>query len=448
VTRAVLREQDINVRCFSAFAAIGLALATGACGGSGATIIELRVDNAADAPAPHHLVLDWLDGERFLFRDRRVPADGALGTATPLAKIRIELTGRRQGIRRAVVRGMDSDEMIVSEGTASMDLGGSGQIGALLILSAGRRPDRDRDAVPDEIDGCPDDASTSGPCPVADGGVDDGSPNDGVDEPTGGGGDQRPPAEAGLDAPREGGVDRPDDTPDAPPRDMGMDLPRDMGGGDVGLNVPVNDPVPFNCGIALLVSSSVNSAVDKLLLARLTGLGCMPAQTSDGTLDPTDANGKSVVVISDNVDGSLVKGILKSVAVPLMIMRPDVFDDHGMTGPTDGTDWARTATEALMDIADPTHPLAAGLGGTVSFHTQPWPVGWGKPELTAARVGSIVGNPNRWILFGYDAGVMMTGGFRAPARRVGYPIHADGQPKLNGNGWALFDAAIHWLTGN
>jgi hypothetical protein len=431
------------VRCSRVFAAIGLVLCAESCGGSGATIVELRVENGADVTSPQFLFLDWLDGERFLFRDRRVPEQGTLGDATPVATIRIELTGKRDGVRRAIVRGV-RDGDIVSEGTTTMELGGSGPLSYSVVLSMGRRPDHDQDGVPDEIDGCPNDATASGPCPAPDGGAPDDGGVDAVGED--GGADavgEDHPLDGGLDRPGDGGVDRPEDRPpDAPP-----DVGRDMGNPDVNLNVPVSDPVPFNCGTALLVSSSVNSPIDKPLRDRLLGLGCALVQTSDGTLDMGDASGKSVVVVSDNTDGSLVKANLKTVTAGVMFMRVDVLDDNALTGPTDGTDWARTSNETLLEIADPAHPLAAGLSGVVSFSMGAQQVGWGKPLPTAARVGSIVGNPNRWILFGYDTGAAMVGGFVAPGRRVGYPIHADGNAKLNGNGWALFDAAIRWLAG-
>src|SRR5437868_6093230 len=106
-------------------------------------------------------------------------------------------------------------------------------------------------------------------------------------------------------------------------------------------------------------------------------------------------------------------------------MRPDILDDNNLTGPTDGTDWARSSTEALMAIGDATHPLAAGLSGTVSFYTQAWPTGWGRCEPTAVRVGTIVGNSARCLFFAYETGAVMTGGFAAPARRLAFPVHND-----------------------
>jgi hypothetical protein len=423
-----------------------VALSLAACGSSDGTVLELRVDNAPGAQDPQYLMLDWLDGTGSIMTGRRVPGGtGMLGNGTPLARIRIEITSRGDGVRKAVVRGFIGEE-IVSEGTTQLVLPDAARINASVTLQMGRRSDRDRDNVPDEIDGCPDDPAFSGPCPGVDASPPDGGPpDDGAVPPDDGPVPPPPPREAGAEPPGDGGVDRPDNRPDAPAPEVGPEAPRDVGG---DVDIPVNMPVPFPCGTALLVTSSVGTALDRPLVARLTQLGCNPAQISDGMLAATDATGKSVVVVSDTVDGSLVRIKLKTVATPVLVMRPDIQDDNAMTGPGDGTDWARNSTEALMTISDPTHPLAAGLSGTVAFTTQPWPIGWGRCEATAAKVGTFVGNPTRCLLYGYETGTPMTGGFAAPARRVGFPVHADGVAKLNGNGWALFDAAIRWATGH
>jgi hypothetical protein len=304
-------------------------------------------------------------------------------------------------------------------------------------------PDSDGDGVPDEIDGCPMDPGTSGPCPVDGGALDDGGePRDAGSDA---GADAAPGLDTGEDGPRDAGIDQAD-RPDAAAVEAGPEAPRDTGG-EVPLDVPIPEPTPFDCGPALLVTASMDFALDKPLVARLMKLGCAVSQITDGTLTPAAAAGKSVVVVSDTVNGSLVKAQLRPVTVPVLLMRPDILDDNSLTGPTDGTDWARNSTEALMSIASPGHPLAAGFSGTISFFSQAWPTGWGKPEATAVVVGTIVGNPGRALLFGYEAGVAMTGGFRAPARRLAYPVHADGVARLNGNGWVLFDAAIRWATG-
>jgi hypothetical protein len=316
-----------------------------------------------------------------------------------------------------------------------------------LILNAGELPDRDMDGAPDEIDGCPDDKTETGPCPGPDGGPAPDGPPEGDAEPPRPDG---PQPDGGVDAPRDGGVDLPPDgapppPPDAPPSvDMGRDLPE----GEVPLDVPVMPPTAFPCGSVLFVTSSVGTANDKLLVTRLTGLGCTVNQQSDGTLAASQATGKALAVVSDTTDATIVKAQLRAVAVPLLILKPDLLDDNSFTGGVDGTDWARSSTEALVQIGDPPHPAAGGLTGVVSINSAPFAVGWGKPDLAGSAVAFIVGNPARAVLLAYERDTAMAGGFRAPARRAAYLIHADGPPKLNGNGWVLFDATVRWLTGH
>jgi hypothetical protein len=424
--------------------ALALCLSLAGCGKTGDTGFKLEVLNGPTAPDPHHLVLDWLDGEGFLFRERRVPEDGALALrGTSVAVIRIEVPTRKTGARRAIVRGI-ADEVVVSEGTLTAEVAAGTWQAVSLTLLPGRRPDQDLDGVPDEIDGCPGDPAVNSACPLPDAGQPpDGPPDDGMTVVADASDDPSPRPEAGPTL--DGSPERPA-PPDGPGRDAALPETRDAST-DVPLNVPVGPATMFNCGPVLLVSSSQMTANDKPLRDRLTALGCALSLASDGTFNAAMASGKDAVVVAHSVAPALITNKLRALPVPVLLMMPDIFAVTAMTDNTSGTDWAPSVTEAVVTVSPSGHPLAAGLSGTVSFSMVPWPVGWGRPLPAARPIATIPSSPERAILFAFDAGAAMAGTFTAPAKRVGYAIHQDGLTRLNGNGWAFFDAAIHWMTG-
>jgi RHS repeat-associated protein len=126
-------------------------------------------------------------------------------------------------------------------------------------------------------------------------------------------------------------------------------------------------------------------------------------------------------------------------------MEMQVYDDMLMTGPTLGTDYNSEGGQTQVVISSPSHPLAAGLTGTVSVTSSPINFGWGKPALSAARVASMTNDATKFTVFGYESGVMMNG-LAAPARRVGLFPMSTAPSVLNGNGWALFDGAVRWAA--
>jgi hypothetical protein len=128
-----------------------------------------------------------------------------------------------------------------------------------------------------------------------------------------------------------------------------------------------------------------------------------------------------------------------------------LFDDFGMTGPEEnrGCGVAASGGEALINL--PSHPMAAGLEGTITVITNRhdryrlW-LSYGAPGPAAAAVATWPGRPGRALLFGYEQGAPMPGLPAAPARRVGFFFYDDGRLHLTPAGWALFDAAVGWAA--
>ncbi|HSF87024.1 MAG TPA: Ig-like domain-containing protein [Acidimicrobiia bacterium] len=65
--------------------------------------------------------------------------------------------------------------------------------------------------------------------------------------------------------------------------------------------------------------------------------------------------GTSFVLVSSNVSGGGVGGAFYSAGYPVLMSKPWLLDNMGMTGTQSGTDFGTTSGSAVT-IADPTHP--------------------------------------------------------------------------------------------
>ena len=203
---------------------------------------------------------------------------------------------------------------------------------------------------------------------------------------------------------------------------------------------------------ALLVVGSTNLGTgDNAVKTRLQNLGfTVTAKVANNSLLSTDADGKTVVVISSTVTATSVGSKFRHAAVPVVNWEFDVFDDMAMTGTISGTDFGTTAASNLtqLTIINTTHPLAAGLSlGNQPVNGIGSSYAWGNPNTNpnAVKIATVVGDANKFVIFGYDEGLAMPG-LLSPARRVGLFMTDVTANSFNTNGGSLFDAAIKWAT--
>jgi hypothetical protein len=202
-------------------------------------------------------------------------------------------------------------------------------------------------------------------------------------------------------------------------------------------------PIPL---ALMVVGSTTLGAGDSAAKVRLEGLGYSVAVISGSAATSASANGKAVVLVSSTVASTDVNTKFRSSSVPVVVWENALFDDFGMTGLVNGTDFGTLAAQTSVSILVPTHPLAAGLSGTVPVSTTSGPITWGVPNANAAKVASVAGGSARPTVFGYDHGSSMPG-LAAPARRVGLFLGDATASTFTAQGGKLFDAAVRWAAG-
>jgi hypothetical protein len=192
---------------------------------------------------------------------------------------------------------------------------------------------------------------------------------------------------------------------------------------------------------ALLVVGNTTFSADDTALKNWLDYYYTVSVIDDSTLADTS---KNLIVISASVDPVVVGTKYKFTSRGVIVMKPELFDDMGMTAiGAFGTLSAQTA----LKINNATHQMSAGfsLGRSVRLFTSGETLAWGTPGASAARVALTAdGNTNQATIFGYSAGQPMVN-FTAPGRRVGYYLVSPSG--LSVNGWKLFDYAADWADG-
>lgn len=198
-------------------------------------------------------------------------------------------------------------------------------------------------------------------------------------------------------------------------------------------------PPPPGRSALLVVADPATLGTEAGLVPRLRGLGFTVTLADDNTVTAADAAGSSVVLISQSVASTVLGAKLRTVPQPVVVWKPAVYGDMGMTAV--GANGGTGAT--AVSVTAPGHPLAAGHTGTVQVTTAAQPLGWGTVTAGATVVATVKTLPG---LFAYPAGAQLSG-LTAPGCRVGYPLHRDAVPALTAAGWAMFDAAVTWAAG-
>lgn len=186
------------------------------------------------------------------------------------------------------------------------------------------------------------------------------------------------------------------------------------------------------------------SAGDAFLKARIEALGFPVVVEDDAQADNGDAAGKAFVWMTSTVDSDAVlSNPFVSVAVPVVVQTTGYVDNLGMA-PVSASGTVASQTQVTISAA--THPLSAGLIGTVSTSTANT-YAWSTPAATATKVARIVSdaNPARAMLFAYGIGSTLSSGAAAPERRLFFGFQDAAVAGLDAQGRRLLDAAILWV---
>ncbi len=197
----------------------------------------------------------------------------------------------------------------------------------------------------------------------------------------------------------------------------------------------------------LVVGRSPVRFSDRAIKMRLEGLGYLVDVIDDDRLEQTVFADMDLIVISETVWSVRVGDTLSDIEIPVVCFESYLYDDLNMTGPQPNKNYGNTRRQDRLHIDLPDHQMAAGQAHAVKVTRRGQPMGWGVPTASAAIIATLEDDAEKATIFSYDAGSLMAAGFAAPARRVGMFPHRHTARWLTDSGWALFDAAVEWATG-
>jgi hypothetical protein len=237
-----------------------------------------------------------------------------------------------------------------------------------------------------------------------------------------------------LDGPAPASPDAAPDLP-APAPDLGS-APDSGAGVDLG-----SDGGPGKNALLVVATPATLPTDDVKLQMRLAGRG-FTVKIGDDDGEVTQADGMDLVVLSGSSASSSLAGKYATLAVPVIVLEPNIYGQMKMTGATKSTDFDQGSASQIT-IVDAAHPIAAGQKMTVAVASAGALLTWGVPAMTADRVATVAGSTTHWAVFAYDGNKMMVGAM-APARRVGLFIANSTADRLSPVGWQIFDAAVDW----
>jgi len=209
---------------------------------------------------------------------------------------------------------------------------------------------------------------------------------------------------------------------------------------------PANNGNSPSAGSVLFVGGNASNPPpgDDPAITRITDLGYSVTLADDDTVTAADAVGHDLVVLSSTVVLSKIGNMFETTAVPLLTWEGWLFDDMELTA--SGGNGETSATQSQLVIQDPSHPIAAGLTGTVTVSGGASKFSYGQALASADEIATVAGASTQAGVFAYETGDLLDGGLSAPARRVGLFPSSSTPTEITNDGWAIFEAAINWAS--
>jgi hypothetical protein len=177
----------------------------------------------------------------------------------------------------------------------------------------------------------------------------------------------------------------------------------------------------------------------------------------DAAADGSSANGYDAIIISSSMGSNDIRGKYANTPVGVLNMENAIIDTgvgEFQLSFTSGT--TVSFNHQHVEIVDPTHPLAAGLTGTVQVFNNPQFMQVGRGDLgqgvhLVARQPENVDGTRDHTIFAVDTGGALLGDGSpgspavAAGRRVMFFVSDPGFGDLTADGLKLFDAAANWV---
>ncbi len=230
--------------------------------------------------------------------------------------------------------------------------------------------------------------------------------------------------------------------------DGGVAVGQVAGGGVATLVAQGPEALRYASDVLFVVSNATNPVpADAAIKAHLeTALSLSVRLRSATDATAADVVGVRLVLLSSTPSSTDLRGKFNGTDKGVLNWERAIFSTAaGDAQVSSGNGIAAGAT--ALTIAAPTHPLAAGLTGTVTVASagRDFSYGTAAHATGAVVVASVAGNAGWAAITTVEKSRALLNGTGAAGRRVNFFFADATATALTPNGWALFDAAVSWL---
>ena len=193
--------------------------------------------------------------------------------------------------------------------------------------------------------------------------------------------------------------------------------------------------------------SDLLDVADNALRDHLMNAGFIVVPQYDSILDIQDTSGISAICISTSVDTARIGALFRTVNIPILSNEHYLLDDLGMCGPHAKDSIGLDINYTTAQIATPSHPVAAGLSGSVIMIDTLGHCDWGIPGNAATIILTSKDSLSHSSCFIYESGSLMPG-LAAPARRAAFCFWTRNADRLTAEAWTIFNAVARWVAAD
>jgi hypothetical protein len=195
-------------------------------------------------------------------------------------------------------------------------------------------------------------------------------------------------------------------------------------------------------GDAVAPGSPETRGDEKSMVSRLQSLGFEVTYMLSTKLSIESVQGYDLVVIGESTNSKYVKAKLKTLTIPIIYVKSISFGDADFSSVSEKTTIQK---QSMITIANPNHPIAAGLKGDVQIYLDPANVSYGIPSADGVIIASPKDDPAKGVIIAYEKGSKNIKGESIYARTVLFGSSASlMKDSATDELWKLFNASVLW----
>jgi PelA/Pel-15E family pectate lyase len=194
----------------------------------------------------------------------------------------------------------------------------------------------------------------------------------------------------------------------------------------------------------LFVGTGVEA--DEKTIDHLESLGFSVSFIRDSEVTSGDESEYALVFVGESSGSAFIADKFQTSTVPVVYAEPFALDDVNLSSDQQG-EFGSYENQTAIKITDSSHPLAAGLNGTIEVYSQAGKINFGTPSEDATIIATVADDDTKAAIFAYEEGAKNVENETVPARQVSTFLFAGQEDFMTVEGWKLIDESVKWALG-